>query len=525
MSTLTFFRRTQQLFEYKISNTRTQIGRSDNCDIALPGETLSRIHCFIDQRTKGWFLVDRSRHGTWVKDNRISRMELSNRCEFSIGEYRVVFKEAPDPVSETTQQIISEEYAFVACADEEILVTRAVLCVDNGPKAGQKYPLNNSRVSLGGTGSEIVLMDPGLVPRHCVLRVSRGRVMIEPAMGPVYVDGQRVLDITPIYKEEQFRIGDTRLRIESVDTKEADSADSFGAMIGESHCIKGVFGRLKRFAAHDFPVLITGESGTGKELAARGIHTHSKRGGGPFVAINCGAIPENLFESELFGHIKGAFTGAEISRKGAFQQADGGTLFLDELAELPESMQVKLLRVLESGEIRRVGAQNSEYPDVRIVAATNADLSNRVDKKKFRADLFFRLSVLSAPLPALRDRPEDIPILARLLLSKLSPNAVIHEAALEMLINYEWPGNIRELRNVLSRAFVLGGDQITKQNIQFYGLGIQHSARYSKSIVSLGEFDYLKESFDRHNGNKAAMAREMGIARTTLLYRLKRAGL
>ena len=277
---------------------------------------------------------------------------------------------------------------------------------------------------------------------------------------------------------------------------------------------------MRLFAAHDFPILITGESGTGKELVASALHSASVREAGPFVPINCGAIPDNLVESELFGHVKGGFSGAISDKDGAFQQANGGTLFLDELGDLPLSAQVKLLRVLEGGDVRRVGSSTVEFPNVRIIAATNQNLVEKIKKGEFREDLFFRLQVLSIQLPPLRERLEDIDLLIEVILRSLNPACQISSKAISILKAYYWPGNIRELRNVLCRAYVLSQGQIDVPHIELYGLGEERSKETPKK-----EILDLVQLYTKHKGNRSAMARELGIPRTTLIYRLQQAGL
>ena len=524
MSTLIFFTNQKHLFEFHLSNARSLIGRSDSCDIALPGETLSRIHCVIEKRGSRWFLIDQSRHGTWINNQRVTRIPLKDSDEFVIGAYRVVFRLNTTSEAMTTQQVMIEPHKFVTHASDELIVTQAVLTVESGPMTDKVFRLNRSRITVGGPGSDVVLSEE-LRPNHCLLRISRGRAMVEPGSGPVYLDGRKVLDITPLYSDETIRLGQLHFRIERLSEADHTTANSFGDMIGISKLIQSTFGRLRCFAAHDFPVLLLGESGTGKELAANGIHTASCRREGPFIVINCGAIPENLLESELFGHVKGAFTGADSNRLGAFHMADGGTLFLDELGEMSESMQVKLLRVLESGEVRPLGSFQTSFPDVRIVAATNVNLHKAVQDGRFRSDLYFRLSVLSIQIPSLRDRPEDIPVLAKLLLSRLDPVIELTEDALLMLKAYPWPGNVRELRNVITRAFVLGTNPITDNAIRFFGIDQSSSNPDAQLSPTEAERYYLMELMNKHNGNRAAMAREIGVARTTLLYRMRRVGL
>ena len=225
-------------------------------------------------------------------------------------------------------------------------------------------------------------------------------------------------------------------------------------LLGRSPCMRNVRGRIRLFARYDFPVLITGESGTGKELAARSIHGLSRRSGRPFLAVNCGAIPESILESELFGTERGAYTGA-VSRPGTFEIADGGTLFLDEITELSPGAQAKLLRVLENGEIRRLGARSASACDVRLISATNVEL-DRFQGMRF--DLLERLETLVLKLPPLRERPEDIPMLARHFLDEAGLATEIGQDALEALSGYDWPGNVRQLRNTVCRAAVAAAE-------------------------------------------------------------------
>ena len=290
--------------------------------------------------------------------------------------------------------------------------------------------------------------------------------------------------------------------------------------------MRTLFGMLSRMAQHDAPVLIIGESGTGKELAARGLHESSPRYEGPFVPINCAAINDNLFESQLFGHEKGSFTGATERQDGAFQQANHGTLFLDEIGELKLDLQAKLLRVLESGEVKRVGGSKPEFPDVRLIAATNRDLTAMVREGSFREDLYFRLSVLPIRTPPLRERPEDIEMLAHTLLARNHPGTALSKDGLEALKSYEWPGNVRELRNVLTRAFVLGGPLIRASDIVFNPWAFEAEPRDPGPLeTGEQEKERIEAALKRAGNNKTKAASQLGIPRSTLLYKMRRHGL
>jgi DNA-binding NtrC family response regulator len=527
MAHLQFYRGEDKLIEYRLTAARTSIGRADSCDVALPGETISRTHCFVEQRDGAFRVIDRSRHGIKVDGKLEKRAPLQDGSEIWMGPYRVVLRVDGAVAGPTAEAIPDRGHeVMIGAAKGSVVVERAVLLVEEGPDAGTKRTLRRSRMSLGRKKSEIRLSDPGVVEDHCTFRVARGRVMVEPGKGAVFLDGERIRDITPLYADETLQIGGTLLRVERNVDDEETLAQKFGEMVGEGRVIQQVFGVLRRVAGHHFPVLISGESGTGKELAARGIHEHSTRTTGPMIAVNCGAITEGLFESELFGHERGAFTGADGRKDGAFHAADGGTLFLDEIGELSEAAQTKLLRTLETGEVRRIGSNEVEYPDVRVVAATNRNLVEEVSEGRFREDLFFRLNVLTVELPPLRARPEDIAQLCRVLCRGLHPEAHVSEAALEVLCKHSWPGNIRELRNVLTRAYVLGGARIDEDDLSFHdmGHGPVVSMDLGRGTMKDAQRGYIVGVLKKHGGNRSAAAREMGIARSTLHYKMKLLG-
>jgi two-component system response regulator AtoC len=289
---------------------------------------------------------------------------------------------------------------------------------------------------------------------------------------------------------------------------------------------------MERAAGFKSTVLISGESGTGKEVLARAIHAQSPRRNEPFVAVNCGAIPENLLESELFGHAKGAFTGADRARRGLFVEADGGTLFLDEIGEMPTALQVKLLRVLQEEEVRPLGEAKPRTVDVRIIAATARKLDAEVAAGRFREDLFYRLNVVPLEVPPLRERPRDVPLLAdhfiehfRTALGK--PVRAISDEALERLVAYRWPGNVRELENVIERAVILAeGDTLTlrelPQNVVLADAGQGAAPDLSlKRARRAAEVDAIRRALRATDGNRTHAARLLQISHRALLYKLK----
>jgi transcriptional regulator with GAF, ATPase, and Fis domain len=315
---------------------------------------------------------------------------------------------------------------------------------------------------------------------------------------------------------------------------------SFHGMVGISPPMQEVFETVRQAAAADYPVLISGESGTGKELVANAIHNESRRQGGPFVPVSCGALPETILESELFGHVRGAFTGAVRDKKGRFELADGGTLFLDEVGELSPAMQVKLLRVLQEKRFEKVGGEKTIQVDVRIVAATNRDLRQMVRQGTFREDLFYRLCVVPLRLPALRDRREDIPFLVEQVLETIrqeSGKAIrgVADEAMDLLVAHRWPGNVRELINALQYASVrCTGDTIRPSHLppevrrEPDALGPAASPPPSQPPPDRpgprGKLDRAKvdDALQRAGGNKVRAARLLGVGRATLYRFLRR---
>lgn len=312
----------------------------------------------------------------------------------------------------------------------------------------------------------------------------------------------------------------------------------FENIIGSSSALRAVLSDLKRAAATDATVLLLGETGTGKELAARAIHHNSKRKDSPFVVVNSAAIPDTLIESELFGHRRGAFTGATEDRKGKFESAAGGTVFLDEVAELPIQLQPRLLRVLQEGEIDKVGAPGPLRVDVRVVAATHRDLEARVREGSFREDLWYRLNVIPLRMPPLRERREDLPLLVEHFLLKHSrrhgrPIPRLSPAVLDRLERYDWPGNVRELENLLERLVVLTNAETIseadlpdrlRQELPRYG-GARVDLPTEGIVLEQVEQGLIEEALRRTQGNQTAAARFLGISRSTLIYRMQKFGL
>jgi two-component system response regulator HydG len=308
----------------------------------------------------------------------------------------------------------------------------------------------------------------------------------------------------------------------------------FDNIIGRSAAIRDVLGRIVRIAPTDTTVLITGESGTGKELVARAIHANSSRADKPFVPVNCAAISETLLESELFGHVRGAFTGAVSARKGLFEEANGGTFFFDEIAETPPSFQAKLLRAIQEGEIRRLGDNKPMHVDVRIVAATNQDLQEAITEKRFRQDLFYRLAVARFILPPLRERKEDIPLIVEHFLQKFSKkmrrSVKLGDGVMDYLMRYDYPGNIRELENMVEQGVALAvNGQIELDDIippearqPVTGASGPRGHETLQDVVDRAEKEAIESVLQEVEGNKERAAEILGLSATTLWRKMKR---
>ena len=317
--------------------------------------------------------------------------------------------------------------------------------------------------------------------------------------------------------------------------KEVEKEYCFDNIIAKSDSMMRIFEVIGKIANYKSTVLITGESGTGKDLIARAIHYHSDRKTGPFVPINCSAIPETLLESELFGFVRGSFTDAKTNKKGLFEEAEGGTLFLDEIGSLPVSLQPKLLRVLQNSEVRRIGSNKAITVDVRIIAATAGDMGKNVQEGKFRDDLYYRLNVLPIAVPPLRDRPEDIPLLVQHILGKFQEKSgfvlkEISPKAMELLMKYEWKGNVRELENVLERAAILsdsdtiGADDIDEKICSprtAEGLKLKEDEYSIKKTTHILEKELIRKALKKTKGNRTHAAKLLEISHRTLLYKIE----
>ncbi len=417
------------------------------------------------------------------------------------------------------------------------------LVVVDGPDRGRACRIASKQVVIGTDPTcDLVLSDDRVSGRHVSLTAAASRFAVhdlESTNGTWY-EGSRISGIT-IPAGSTLLIGKTALRIEP-EAQPLDIAPSqqrrFGELVGESLAMREVFAVLERIAVSDATLLVEGETGTGKELVARAMHEASARRRGPFVAVDCGALPENLLESELFGHVRGAFTGAANARNGMIVRADGGTLFLDELGRISPTLQARLLRVLEERNVRPLGGDTERAVDVRVIAASRDDLDTEVAAGRFRPDLLYRLAVVRIELPALRTRREDIPILTRELLRR---RGLVDEAPaggnLDRLIAHTWPGNVRELRNVIDRAIALapGAQRFSDLAIRIdagpiagEALAVRSDLPFAEAKTAvLHDFErrYLADILARTQGNLSAASRESGVDRKHLRTLARKHGL
>ena len=420
---------------------------------------------------------------------------------------------------------------------------RGRLLVVRGPDRGEAVTVSNDPLVIGsGTGSDARLSDATISRRHLQVALTEGGVVVRDlgSTNGSFVRGARFQELILGYGAE-IQIGQTVLKYlpeeEAVEVPPAET-ESFGALVGRDPRMRQVFRLLTDVAVTDATVLLEGQTGTGKELLAEEIHRHSPRRDQPFVVFDCGAVPKELIESALFGHVRGAFTGAVVDRRGAFAEAEGGTLFLDEIGELALEMQPSLLRAIDRRMIRPVGGPGYQNVSVRVVAATNRDLRAEVAARRFREDLYYRVAVFRIGVPPLRERPADIPLLVQRFAAEFGGGRTLHVLPddLQRLARHPWPGNVRELRNLVERACALSrGDTLDLGD--FFGgrgtpapatEGIPYHLPFKEAkaqVVEHFERQYLQVLLERHEGNLSAAARSAEVDRKHLRELLRKHGL
>ncbi|MFH1262683.1 MAG: sigma 54-interacting transcriptional regulator [Pseudomonadota bacterium] len=432
-----------------------------------------------------------------------------------------------------------------------LLLPKSKISIVEGDGGAREFTVDKGTISIGTSeGCDLQIKDETVSRNHAEIVKTKEGYLIRDlgSTNGTFVGGLKVKEAF-LSANSIIKIGKTRIKFIPQDEQleiYPSKKTRFGDLIGRSLEMRKIFGVLEKIAPTNVTVVVVGETGTGKELVAKALHQHSKRARNPFIVFDCGAVAENLIESELFGHERGSFTGATTTRQGAFELADNGTIFLDEIGELSLDLQPKLLRALETGEVKRVGADRPRKVDVRVVAATNRNLKDEVKKGRFREDLFFRVSVVQLYVPALRKRLDDIPLLVNHFfeMAQKTADAAKHITGISpdasrLLQEYQWPGNVRELKNAIDRAFSFcEGQEIDVINLPDY---IQERSIVTQAHPSMDgalpfkeakekwiegfEKDYLVEVLRRNNMNISKAAKQAGIDRKSVQRLLKKYGL
>ena len=406
------------------------------------------------------------------------------------------------------------------------------LSVMAGLDTGKSAPLEGRMIIGTSATATLSLTDDAVSNEHLELVPHAQGVLVRDlgSTNGTFIHGARITQAL-LEEEATLKIGRTLIRVAffEEDLGLPEGPPNLAGAIGTSRAMRRLFGMISKVAPTKSPVVLAGETGTGKEVLARAIHQLSPRAKGPFVVFDCGAVSANLIESELFGHVKGAFTGASSNRKGAFVDADGGTLFLDEIGELALELQPKLLRALEEGTVRPIGDEAVRQVDVRIIAATHRDLPAEISAGRFRQDLFFRLCVVLLQVPALRARIEDLPALAQHFVNQVArEDFQLSPALLSKLAAYDWPGNVRELRNVVARALmdepIALGNRPSERVRKEVSVDLPFKAAKEKLVEGFTR-DYLDALLERHGGNITHAAKAAGIARAHLHKLVEKYGL
>lgn len=502
------------------------LGSAPHADLCLPHEGIAPVHLVLHRRGSKLSCANRSSSPFFVNGDEIKEsVRLADGDKLALGELMLKFRFIADELGQATAtMMMNAQPAQVAG-----------LIIKIPMEAGDAtWDLPASGLVVGTQqGTDIQLNDAFVSRRHVKLVPAEHGVRIEDldSRNGVFVGAQRVrsAELQPPF---QLRAGDTVIHVMRAD--QSDAVPSVPALIGDSTEMRQLKSLISRVAAADIPTLILGETGTGKEIIARQVAAASSRAHRPFLTLNCGALSPELLESELFGHEKGAFTGAEMRRIGAFEAADGGTLFLDEIGELPLPMQAALLRSIEYGEVRRVGSAESFRVDVRIIAATNRDLDAEVAKGQFREDLLHRLNVIVLRASPLRERGGDIKILAEHFAREFSPPGKVSQfddTTFARLEAHPWPGNVRELRNAIQRALILATsstlmpDDIHINPVQHRPESLQAQEKFSGPealTMEEREREAIVDALRETRGNKSEAAEKLGISRSTIHRKLER---
>ncbi len=529
MPSLTFYRHGQPAMRHQLKSSQVNIGRDTSCEIQLTDEDISRVHCSLIWEKGLYKIIDKSANGILVNDKEEETHDLQNGDMITVGTWRIKYE---DQVEEGIRETVIRDakptkVLKFESSKKELRMESLELTIVSSDGKKKKVSTSGSIIGADAENDIVVENDPYISGSHCAIRMDGNDFIVEDleSKNGTYLNGE-IISSAKLGDNGIITIGKTTIKYatkEYIEKVRPSVMTSLGPIIGKSEKMRELFTLIERIAPSDATACIIGASGTGKELVALCIHEWGTRNAKPFVALNCGAIPSSLIESELFGHERGSFTSATAQSKGVFEQANGGTLFLDEIGEMPLDLQTRLLRVLENKHIRRIGGQADTPVNVRIITATNRDLQKSVKEKLFREDLFFRLYVVPIFLPTLSERKEDIQLLAEHFLNEMSPDGNpkhLSNGALNKLLSYDWPGNVRELKNTLQRAILLSKDNtLTKEDLTFCELSenetdpMQMDEQKRQTVIT---------ALENANGNTSLAARNLGVARTTLASMVKK---
>ncbi len=550
MAELVFFRRGEEVLRFTLDAHKTILGRGERCDVVVPDPEVSRQQASLVLLDDVCQVEDLSGKGTLVAGQRLSRGVVTDGQDIALGQWRAVFRLRSSGGSEHATEIGQRTELVAGDTSKRGELKRGLQLRVRHNGEERIFPVEQPSFVIGKDPACDVLLDYRFISgKHLKVTVGEEAIHIvdQHSTNGTWLGGVRVFEANvPLLTS--LRLGETDVTLEPAVKSSAAGDVTFEGMIGSDPAVRHLSELIERVAPSNATISIFGESGTGKELVARAIHNRSTRSHGVLIPVNCAAISKELIESELFGHEKGAFTGAAGVRKGAFEEADGGTLFLDEVGELPIDLQAKLLRALESGEIKRVGAARPILVDVRIVAATNRDLLQFAKEGKFREDLYYRLCVIPLHLPPLRNRGNDVEALAEHFLKMYAPRGQtvrLTSAALSRLKTHTWPGNIRELRNVVHRSMLLRkGPNIEVGDLIFDPTGAMGSSAKTEAtssarvdwsqlyqpgasfeaMVQNAERLILEEAMRRNGGVREKVSKDLQMGRSTLFKKLKDLG-
>jgi DNA-binding NtrC family response regulator len=544
MAELIFFRHGERLMRVSLDRDQVTLGRGPQNDVAIPDESVSRQQAVLERRGNATVLRDLSGRGTIVNGKPHKELALDDGAEITLGDWRGRFQS--QSVADVVVTKVNKKLGGTDLQERPnpLIGAGALQLRVRGTSGERVLPIEADELSIGKDDENQLVLDDHFVSSfHAVLaRTPRGFWLKDlGSTNGTFINGAKVRE-GEVELGAHVRVGESELVLEVVPGAKEGGDEGFEGIIGRDPSIRQLFELIGRVAPSGVAVTIFGETGTGKELVARAIHARSQRRDKPFVPVNCAAITKELIESELFGHEKGAFTGADRLRLGAFEEANGGTLFLDEIGELSLDLQAKLLRALESGEIRRVGSSKPIHVDARIVAATHQDLLGLAKRGKFREDLYYRLCVFPLTLPPLRRRLADLALLTDHFVKRFSPTntlVTVSSAARTKLAQHPFSGNIRELRNVVHRALLLREGPIIEENQivfdastaesdvnQGSGSGVSERADDDEYLylpdqtLEQLETEIMLRCVRRHGGQKSPAAKELGISRSTLSKRL-----